>query len=301
MSIIYGIKSQKEKNKMDSLNIQYRSIIDNIKIFGVRIINKRTNTAVIQYIEHPVIIYTLLNEAFPLLTNRKYYLNVAAAETAWQLMGTQDLSFINKYAPKLWSKFDDSVDDKYAEYPYILNAQGFRWQHYFSRNQILEAIKCINMDKSNRQILISSWDPNYDGLLTKSRNTHCLPFFNLRPCPKTNFLHMTVFSRSADMIVGFPYDLYNYSFLLYAFAKSTNLYPGYLSLVLNNYHIYDIPSHRAIMNNIIAGKFICNPGISKFPPFSIDDIIKTPEKYIEWVQYNMKYEHEYKPKVDLVV
>jgi len=280
---------------------QYRNIMKKIFNIGQFVYNKRTKTEVLQCVETPAILSVLLYCSFPILRNRKYYLNIAAAETAWQLKGTQDLTFINKHAPKLWSQFDDNADNRYVDYPYILNAQGYRWRKFFGREQIRLAIKIIKEDPTNRQIIVSSWDPGHDGLVSKAKNTHCLPFFNLRPCPVTKFLHMTVFSRSADMVLGFPYDLYNYSFLLYAFASSTEYKPGYLSFILNNYHVYKIPEHMNVLKKLIDRENLYTDYLYKFPQFTIDDIIYKPEKYVQWVKKHMYYDHNYKPKLELVL
>ena len=112
---------------------------------------------------------------------------------------------------------------------------------------------------------------------------------------------MTVISRSADMVLGFPYDLYNYTFLLHAFARSTNMFAGYLSIVLNNYHVYMLEDHIDVVTRVLAESDMTDNEISWFPKYSISDIMMHPEQYIESVKENMKASHSYKPQVELVI
>ena len=272
----------------------YREILMRIKYQGYLIHNERTKTKVRQYISAPYIFTSWIYKNFPLLQNRQYYPYIAAAETAWQLLGTRDATFINKWAPKIWSKFTD-------EYGMVSNAQGSRWRHFFGRDQIACAIERIRNDPTNRQIILSSWDPGIDGLGNIQPNTHCLPFMNLRPCTTTQHLHMTVFSRSADMVLGFPYDVYNFAFLLYMFAATTGFKPGMLSIVLNNYHVYMLEDHVDILNRVCFEKSIeSDASIDTYPKATLCDIIENPDAYVQWVKDNMFYEHAHKASAELV-
>ena len=279
---------------MNKATMLYQRVLVEIMNYGDIVLNERTGVNVRQRLEYPFTFSVFISDEFPLLQNRKYYLQVAAAETAWQLSGKQSTEFINKHAPKLWYKFEDKPGK-------ITNAQGYRWRHYFGRDQIAAAIQSILSYPTDRQIVISSWDPARDGLGVKQPNTHCLPFISLRPEVGKNLLHMTVFSRSADMILGFPYDLYNYTFLLHALSQSTYFYPGYLSIVLNNYHVYLLEDHIDVATRVIAESDMTDNNIFRFPAFNISDIMSIPDDYINWVKENMYASHHYAPKVELVL
>ena len=278
---------------MNKATMLYQRVLVEIMHCGDMIKNKRTDVKVRQRLDYPFTFSVFVRSEFPLLQNRKYYPYIAAAETAWQLSGQQKTELINKYAPKLWSKFEK--DGK------ISNAQGYRWRYYFGRDQIADAARAICNNPTDRQIVISSWDPGLDGMGAYFPNVHCLPFMSLRPDPINKLLHMTVISRSADMVLGFPYDLYNYTFLLHAFARSTNLWPGHLSIVLNNYHVYMLEDHIDIVTHVIAESNMTDNEIFWFPKASISDIMNAPEYYIERVKKEMKAPHLYAPKVELVV
>lgn len=281
------------KNAMNEATALYQRILVEIMTCGNIVRNERTGVEVRECLNKPFSFTVFLPNQFPILQNRKYSPYVAAAETAWQLLGTKRTDFINKYAPKLWSKFE--IDGK------IANTQGYRWRYHFGVDQITEAIRQIKRHPTDRQIILSSWDPYEDFPGSIAPNKHCLPFLNLRPDAINGMLHATVFSRSADMILGFPYDLYNYSFLLYAFSKSTYMRPGYLSIVLNNYHVYLLEDHIDVASRLISEHSLTSTEILRLPLFSIDDIIQNPDKYVNWVKTNMKVDHTYTPKLEIVV
>ena len=285
---------RKIMNELNQATIQYAEMVTEIVHSGMVVQNARTGVSVRQCADKPYVFSIWLYNYFQLLQNRQYYLHVAAAETAWQLMGTEDASFINRVAPKLWSKFT-------KEDGTISNAQGFRWRQYFGRDQIIIAIDRICNHPTDRQIIVSSWHPGVDGLGRPQANTHCLPLMQFQVSSKRQYLNLTVYSRSADMILGFPYDVYNYSFLLYAMAASCKLRAGYLNIVFNNYHIYWEQDHIDIANTLLSDDNMAMEQIFQYPTYTISDIISFPHKYISWVKSNMRHEHPYKPSAEIVI
>ena len=283
-----------DKNLYNQATLQYVDMLEEVLKFGSIVHNVRTGVTVHQCADKPRVFSIWLYNSFQLLQNRQYYPHIAAAETAWQLTGKQDASFINEEAPKLWSKFTD-------KHGYILNAQGYRWRYAFGRDQITATIDRICNNPSDRQIVIVSWHPGIDGLGNPKANTHCLPLMQFQVAPKGKYLNLTVYSRSADMILGFPYDVYNYSFLLYAIACSTGLNAGYLNIVFNNYHIYAREDHMEIAQAAISGQNMAEKYIATYPYYTFSAIIQNPKAYIQWVRDTMSYEHPYKPKAEIVI
>ena len=282
------------KELYNQATLQYIDMLEEVLKFGDIVYNARTSVTVHQCADKPRVFSIWLYNFFQLLQNRQYYPYVAAAETAWQLMGTQDASFINEIAPKLWSKFTDPEG-------YINNAQGYRWRSKFGRDQIAAAIDRICNHPTDRQIIIASWHPGVDGLGIPRANTHCLPFMQFQVAPNNKYLNLTVYSRSCDMILGFPYDVYNYSFLLYAIARSTNLNAGYLNIIFNNYHIYAKEDHMDIAHTAVSGKHMAMEYILTYPRYTFDDIIHSPKEYVQHIKVNMSYDHPYKPKAEIVI
>lgn len=210
---------------------QYESLL-NEAMSQAPEVNQRTK-AKVRTIPHPVHIHLAMHDGkLPVAGNRAYYPAVAAAEAAWQTLGTTDPQFIMEHAPKLWSKFLD----KNGRLP---TAYGYRWSKEFGRDQIRLAINALREDPSNRQIWVQAWDPRHDGLGEPDQplNIPCPVGFSLTVTEKR--LNMAVFIRSSDLFVGLPYDVMGYALTLDMLATELNLAPGYLTFTLAHAHIYD--------------------------------------------------------------
>lgn len=237
----------------------------------------------------------------PVPGNRRYYAKSAAAETAWQLMGTKDPEFIVRHAPRLWSKF---VEDGELKASY-----GFRWRKAFGRDQINLALLALAEDPTTRQVFVQAWDPSSDGLgqPNQPKNIPCPLGFALSVTGGE--LHMSVFIRSSDVFVGLPYDVMNHAMLLHAFAHTIGRRPGTLTVSLSNAHLYE--PHWNLAQHATTDAWApehLNP--SKFNPISfreralphwqVGDIIKDPDGYVEsWSQ--VKTRADWDPKPELVL
>ena len=83
----------------------YRQLLNDLVCSPHEELNKRTGSRIKLLLGGQSFKISLANGRLPVVGNRAYFPHIAAAETAWQLMGTKDPAFILKHAPKLWSKF----------------------------------------------------------------------------------------------------------------------------------------------------------------------------------------------------
>ncbi|ATS92206.1 thymidylate synthase [Stenotrophomonas phage DLP4] len=201
----------------------------------------------------------------PTIGFRKTFPKSAAAEVAWYVLGSQDATFITKYAP-LWDKFVEEIpyehdysrpfngpvpnvmyrthmegDRKVAGPEFIRgvkSAYGYRWRRHFDRDQIRLAIEALRKDPSDRRVYVSAWDPAEDGLGAQGQKNV--------PCP-TSFtfsitggeLHSSLFLRSSDLFVGLPYDVMGHALLMDAVAHELGIRPGVMHVSLAHAHLYD--------------------------------------------------------------
>jgi thymidylate synthase len=232
---------------METLNEQYRTLLTTIYKEGVKQLNSRTETEVLTH-RGSYNIKLELNGRLPLAANRAYFPKVAAAEVAWQIMGTKNPEFILKHAPKLWSKFVEDGELK--------TAYGYRWRKHFGRDQLAQLCEELKLNPSNRQLYVSTWDPASDGLGgSQPKNIPCPVGFSVNVLDNKQSnnreLHMSVFIRSSDVFVGLPYDIMAYALTLDALASEVDLVPGTISFTLANAHIYQ--PHLAMVEACIPG------------------------------------------------
>lgn len=268
-------------------------------------VNNRTGERI--FIAEPVMQYFSielgLSNTLPVPINRQYYPAVAAAEVAWQFLGAKDAEFINHYAPKLWDKFTDENGE-------IETAYGYRWQSHFGRNQLDAALEALKTDKTNRQIVISAWDPRSDGLGgPQPLNIPC-PIGFVANVTKSNTLNAMVFIRSSDVLVGLPYDVMSYALTLDAMAASLGLKLGHIGFSLAHAHAYEKQS--VILDKILEDDYEdwCEYAEAddkavepQLPGWSVEDIRNDPHGYVKVVRDLCKNlsKIDFNPKVAVVV
>lgn len=245
-----------------SFHEAYRGLLSELMNHGVTEVNERTKTEIKMLQGAHSFKLDLSDSRLPVAGNRRYYPHVAAAETAWQFMGTKDPAFILGKAPKLWSKFlemettrlggrDADDDDEVVERPVLKTAYGYRWRHAFGRDQLALAVHELKTNPTNRQLFISAWDPRSDGLGgPQPKNIPCPVGFTVSRFG--NDLHMAVFIRSSDVFVGLPYDVMGYALTADAIAATVGLRPKSLHFTLAHAHLYK-PHWNATRACLTAG------------------------------------------------
>jgi len=274
-----------------SMHEAYRGLLCDLMNRGVTETNARTKTDIKMLQGATSFKLDLTSGRLPVAGNRRYYPHVAAAEAAWQFMGTKDPAFILGKAPKLWSKFVEDGELK--------TAYGYRWREHFGRDQLDLTIDELMSNPTNRQLFISAWDPANDGLGgPQPKNIPCPVGFTVSRFGDD--LHMSVFVRSSDVFVGLPYDVMVYALTLDAIAATVGCRPATLHFTLAHPHLYE-PHWKAVAACTVDGSVTgrdeyhdprlkgastswcdhCEPNL---PGWSIDKIVTAPDDYVDTVK-----------------
>ena len=271
----------------------YKTLLTNLLQFGVTERNERTGVEILMLRGGHSFKVPL--DRLPVAGNRRYWPRVAAAETAWQFMGTKDPEFIVKHAPKLWSKFVEDGELK--------TAYGYRWREHFGRDQLWMAIQQLRDNPTNRQLYVSAWDPAQDGLgmPDQPKNIPCPVGFSLSMIEGA--LHCSVFIRSSDVFVGLPYDVMVYALTVDAIAAEVGAVPGTLHVTLAHPHVYK--PHWPALEECVDGRRSgwtnnVEPNLPKWP---IRMIELMPEDYLVYVSdlHSLVQHNNWDPKPELVV
>jgi len=225
-----------------SFHEAYRGLLSEIMNHGVTEENARTATKIKMLQGGHSFKLDLTNGRLPVAGNRRYYPHIAAAETAWQFMGTKDPEFILGKAPRLWSKFlefETTETGTVTDQQQVLKtAYGWRWREAFGRDQLALAMSELKDNPTNRQLWVQAWDPRSDGLGgPQPKNVPCPIGFTVSRFQDD--LHMSVFIRSSDVFVGLPYDVMAYSLTADAIAATVGLRPASLHVTLAHPHLYE--------------------------------------------------------------
>lgn len=246
----------------------------------------------------------------PTVGFRKTFPKSAAAEVAWYLQGTQDATFIRKYAP-LWDKFVETIQvpdaeldrqgaakflklgEEGFEFQGVKAAYGYRWRNHFGRDQIRLAVEALRKDPSDRRCYVSAWDPAEDGLgALGQRNVPCPASFTFSVF--NGELHSSFFIRSSDVFVGLPYDVMGHALLMDAVAHELRLRPGVMHVTLAHAHLYE--SHWDLTVEMMKQEPVV-PAL-QLPGWTLSQIERAPDDYVvryaeeakqlTWPAYNPK-------------
>lgn len=216
---------------MTELDRQYRLALKKIMTTGIEELSERTGHKTKSV---PGLTIEVDSEhGFPLLTLRRIPIKLFIAEQVWYLTGSRrPEDFLNQFT-RIWDDFSELNGVVTAAY-------GYRWRHFFGRDQILGLVNLLTKEPSSRHAVVVTWDPASDGLNPSRKRKNV-------PCPYTfvvniigGRLHMHNIVRSNDMLLGFPHDVGGFAFLQHLLAARLGVKVGKYTHSISNAHVYDI-------------------------------------------------------------
>jgi thymidylate synthase len=218
-----------------------------------------------------------LNDGFPLMTHKKMLFKSVVSELLWFLEGSTDerrLAELNYGLPRneligkktIWTA---NADKQGKDLLYTNNdtkkllgpIYGSQWRSFDSFNgvdQILLLIKGIKEDPYSRRHVLTAWNPNRIKEMALPP-CHVMSIFNV----KNDKLSCMLVQRSADYILGSPYNIASYALLTHILAKICGLHVGDLVYNIADAHIYK--------NHIEKAKTIIGKQLYNLPKLKIDD------------------------------
>lgn len=206
----------------------YKDLVTQIMVIGSTEFNQRTGytTKAVTGTSHSF----RPDESFPLLTLRKVPLKLFIAEQMWYLQGDKELDFFQQFS-HIWDNFKE--DDNTVESGY-----GYRWRHFFGRDQIKGLIQKLRNDPTSRQGVVMTWDPSSDGLNSQpKKNVPCVPMWVVNIVNQELNLHFVF--RSQDVMLGLPHDVAGFALLQLILAQELGVKPGWLHYSGSHCHIYE--------------------------------------------------------------
>lgn len=196
-----------------------------------------------------------LGEEYPLLYSKHVAVKSAIREILW-IMQKQSNN-IKDLIPKIWDKWADKDGSIRKTYGWQIhrpvNHPLGNWPDQVSAviGTKDDEPGMLQIDPSTRHCVINMWDGE-----TLDDN-------NCPPCCYTSHytvmdgkLNIAVIQRSADSIIGLPFNIAQYAFLAKAFARHLGLQPGRYIHVITDAHIYENQYGNFDTNEL-------NPGFAK--------------------------------------
>ena len=236
--------TKKSVEKMLPYELQYAAILETIMQEGELNHNERTDVDT-RRIPSSCIIVDLQKE-FPILQSKKVYWKSALKEITW-IMQKQS-NKVEDLGSHIW---DQWADDEGT----IGKAYGFQVSKPITvgektyKNQVEYVLDTLKSDQSNRRCVIDLW------------NVDDLGEMALTPCCYSSVwtitegrLNCMLVQRSADFLVGVPFNTTQYAMLTYLFAIHLGVLPGILTHCMADTHVYGYKSHmqgaKKILSNV---------------------------------------------------
>jgi len=172
-----------------------------------------------------------LKEGFPVVTTKKLHLRSIIHELLWFLTGDTNIKYLKDRGVSIWDEWADPDGNLGPVY----GKQWRKWETPDGRiiDQISEVVNQIKTNPDSRRLIVSAWNV---GELDKMALAPCHAFFQFYV--SNGALSCLLMQRSADSLIGLPYNLTSYSLLTHMMAQQCNLDVGDLVWTGGDCHIY---------------------------------------------------------------
>lgn len=198
----------------------------------------RTKTGALSLFAPPPLKFNLTDNHVPLITSKRVPWKMALAEFMWMLTGSTDINHLKQWSPGManiwaaWANSDGDIGPTYgAQYRNtggsLVSDAGHAWAggpRNYGVDQIQKLIVDLIGTPNTRRALISLWSVPE---LADMGIEPCMVLFqfSLRG-EQLDQLDLHVYQRSADMMLGVPFDLFQAGFLAHAVARELTLLTG---------------------------------------------------------------------------
>jgi thymidylate synthase len=172
-----------------------------------------------------------LNAGFPLVTTKKLHLRSIIYELLWFLRGDTNVKYLQEHGVTIW----DEWADKNGELGPVYGKQWRSWptadgRHIDQLSQVLEQIKS---NPNSRRILVSAWNV---GELDRMALLPCHALFQFYVADGR--LSCQLYQRSADALLGVPFNIASYALLTHMVAQQCSLAVGDFVWTGGDCHLY---------------------------------------------------------------
>ena len=207
---------------------QYLDLLNRIMTEGIKKTD-RTGTGTLSVFGHQMRFN--LEDGFPLLTTKKLHLKSIIYELLWFLKGDTNVRYLQEHGVRIWNEWADENGDLGPVYGH----QWRSWPDYDGGtiDQIGNVIDLIKHHPDSRRMIVSAWNPaEVDSMALPP--CHCLFQFYVAD----GRLSLQLYQRSADTVLGVPFNIASYALLLMMMAQVTGLKAGDFIHTTGDTHLY---------------------------------------------------------------
>lgn len=209
-----------------------------------------------------------LDDGFPMVTTKKLHIRSIVHELLWFLRGDTNTKYLNDNKVTIW---DEWADDK-GELGPIYGKLWRRWAGPDGEvDQISELIHRLKTDPYSRRHVVVAYNPA-DRPKIAPQGCHSLFQFFV----SGDRLSLQLYQRSADLMLGVPFNIASYALLLVMVAQVTGLKPFEFIHTFGDVHIYsnhiEGAKEQITREPLPLPTLWLNPEVKDIFRFSFDDI-----------------------------
>ena len=172
-----------------------------------------------------------LNAGFPLVTTKKLHLRSIIYELLWFLRGDTNVQYLHEHGVTIW----DEWADKNGDLGPVYGKQWRSWPTPDGRNidQLSQVIEQLKANPNSRRILVSAWNV---GELDRMALLPCHALFQFYVADRR--LSCQLYQRSADALLGVPFNIASYALLTHMIAQQCDLEVGDFVWTGGDCHLY---------------------------------------------------------------
>ena len=196
-----------------------------------------------------------LSKGFPLLTHKKVFMRGIFEELMWFLRGQTDNKILQEKNVHIWDEWHDALVPHGYPSGELGAIYGESWRNFGEVSiercdtkteqydiiqegfdQIEWVINEIKTNPASSRLIVNSWNPHVHCQSGSAALPPCHTLFQF--FVKQGKLHCQLYQRSADFLIGVPFNIASYALLTHLVAAECNLEVGEFMWIGGDVHVY---------------------------------------------------------------
>ena len=207
---------------------QYLDLLRHIRDSGVSK-EDRTGTGTLSVFGHQMRFD--LAAGFPLVTTKRLHLPAIIHELLWFIRGDTNVRYLQEHGVGIW----DEWADEHGDLGPIYGRQWRSWPTADGRSidQLADVLDQIRRNPDSRRLIVSTWNV---GELKAMALAPCHVLFQFYVADGR--LSCQLYQRSADVLLGVPFNIASYALLTHMLAQQSDLGVGDFIWTGGDCHLY---------------------------------------------------------------
>ena len=206
---------------------QYLDLLRHVRDHGAPK-NDRTGTGTLSVFGHQMRFD--LSAGFPLVTTKQLHLKSIIYELLWFLRGDTNIRYLREHGVTIWDEWADPDGELGPVY-------GKQWRSWPTADgnvdQLAQVVEQIRENPDSRRLIVSAWNV---GELDRMALLPCHALFQFYVA--AGRLSCQLYQRSADVLLGVPFNIASYALLTHMVAQQCELSVGDFIWTGGDCHLY---------------------------------------------------------------